>query len=158
MIFLSTFYYITRYLAIKQTNTLWNLETNKNLIDESFISDPIVLESPTQTKFSRGSSNRGIFFWGVGESDLGLFWGGDVCDFMAVWFCFILFSGNGKLAASIDSDSGIFIRLNRALSLAVKYYPVVSTKIINTKTKGLAVNFVNLLSQKKSWNLWIISG
>ncbi|XP_022339612.2 uncharacterized protein KIAA2013 homolog [Crassostrea virginica] len=43
--------------------------------------------------------------------------------------------GNGKLAASIDSDSGIFIRLNRALSLPVKYYPVVSTKIINTKAK-----------------------
>ena len=106
-----------------------------------------MLESPTQ--FSGGSSNWGIFFGG-GGSDLGLFLGGDVCDFMAVGFCFILFSGNGKLAASIDSDSGIFIRLNRALSLAVKYYPVVSTKIINTKAKGLTVNFVNLLSQKKS--------
>uniref|UniRef100_A0A8W8N3W7 Uncharacterized protein n=1 Tax=Magallana gigas TaxID=29159 RepID=A0A8W8N3W7_MAGGI len=43
--------------------------------------------------------------------------------------------GNGKIAASLDSDSGLFIRLNRALSLSVKYYPVVSTKIINAKAK-----------------------
>ncbi|XP_048727700.2 uncharacterized protein KIAA2013 homolog [Ostrea edulis] len=43
--------------------------------------------------------------------------------------------GNGKLAASLDSDSGLFIRLNRALSLPVKYYPVVSTKIINSKAR-----------------------
>lgn len=43
--------------------------------------------------------------------------------------------GNGKVAASLDSDSGLFIRLNRALSLPVKYYPVVSTKIINAKAK-----------------------
>lgn len=45
-------------------------------------------------------------------------------------------TGNGKIAASLDSDSGLFIRLNRALSLSVKYYPVVSTKIINAKAKG----------------------
>lgn len=120
-----------------QTHLCWKVQTRPNFLGEVL---------------------TGAYFFGVGGSDLGLFLGGDVCDFMAVGFCFILFSGNGKLAASIDSDSGIFIRLNRALSLPVKYYPVVSTKIINTKAKGLAVNFVNLLSQKKSWNLWIISG
>lgn len=54
-------------------------------------------------------------------------------------------TGNGKIAASLDSDSGLFIRLNRALSLSVKYYPVVSTKIINAKAKGCLYILFQLL-------------
>lgn len=61
------------------------------------------------------------------------------------WLHIFVFTGNGKIAASLDSDSGLFIRLNRALSLPVKYYPVVSTKIINAKAKGcLSIPLYNL--------------
>ena len=39
--------------------------------------------------------------------------------------CF--FSGNGRLAVALNTGNGMFIRLNKALSLPVKYWPVVST-------------------------------
>ena len=40
-----------------------------------------------------------------------------------------MYVGNGKIAAAFDSQNGAFIRLNRALSIPVKFYPVVQTHI-----------------------------
>ena len=45
-------------------------------------------------------------------------------------------SGNGYIAASFDSQNGLYIRLNRALSLPVKYYPVVETTIDGLQKEG----------------------
>lgn len=46
--------------------------------------------------------------------------------------------GNGHLAAALDSRNGLFVRLNRALSVPVKYYPVVTVSIdaAETSLKG----------------------
>ncbi|XP_041357319.1 uncharacterized protein KIAA2013 homolog [Gigantopelta aegis] len=40
-----------------------------------------------------------------------------------------MYVGNGKIAAAFDSQNGAFIRLNRALSIPVKFYPVIQTHI-----------------------------
>ncbi|XP_060565609.1 uncharacterized protein LOC132724696, partial [Ruditapes philippinarum] len=40
-----------------------------------------------------------------------------------------MYVGNGYIAASFDSQNGLYIRLNRALSLPVPYYPIVGTNI-----------------------------
>jgi hypothetical protein len=48
----------------------------------------------------------------------------------------IFFSGNGYIAASFDSQNGLYIRLNRALSLPVPYYPIVGTNIERVSREG----------------------
>ena len=45
-------------------------------------------------------------------------------------------SGNGRMAVSVNSVNGLFIRLNRALSLPVKYWPLVFTNIKKERTLG----------------------
>ncbi|XP_052801040.1 uncharacterized protein KIAA2013 homolog [Mya arenaria] len=47
--------------------------------------------------------------------------------------------GNGYLAVSFDSQNGLYIRLNRALSLPVPYYPVVNSYIDNTSKEEVDV-------------------
>ncbi|KAJ8298784.1 hypothetical protein KUTeg_022844 [Tegillarca granosa] len=42
--------------------------------------------------------------------------------------------GNGKVAVSLDGKSGLYIRLNRALSLPVRFYPLVGVSLQNDLT------------------------
>ncbi|KAL5007089.1 hypothetical protein ScPMuIL_015895 [Solemya velum] len=47
--------------------------------------------------------------------------------------------GNGVVAVSFNSEEGVFIRLNRALSLPVKFYPLVKVFVSGTKFKDAFV-------------------
>lgn len=55
------------------------------------------------------------------------------------------FAGNGYIAASFDSRNGLYIRLNRALSLEVPFYPVVGTSIESERKEGLFLWIFNEL-------------
>ncbi|XP_053384507.1 uncharacterized protein KIAA2013 homolog isoform X3 [Mercenaria mercenaria] len=50
-----------------------------------------------------------------------------------------MYVGNGYIAAAFDSQSGLYIRLNRALSLPVPYYPIVGTNIENIRREEVDV-------------------
>ncbi|XP_071121073.1 uncharacterized protein KIAA2013 homolog [Mytilus edulis] len=47
--------------------------------------------------------------------------------------------GNGKVSVSLDSEKGMYIRLNRALSLPVKYYPIVTAHLDDYSSKDATV-------------------
>lgn len=47
--------------------------------------------------------------------------------------------GNGKLAVSLNSQNGLYIRLNRALSLPIKYYPLVNVHADEYSSKDATV-------------------
>ena len=48
----------------------------------------------------------------------------------------IIFAGNGYIAAAFDSPNGLFIRGYRALSVPVKFYPVVETRVEDIPKEG----------------------
>lgn len=50
--------------------------------------------------------------------------------------CSNILTGNGYIAASFDSKNGVYIRLNRALSVQVPFYPVVGTMIEGQMKEG----------------------
>lgn len=56
---------------------------------------------------------------------------------LAIQNLFCYFSGNGKMAVAVNSQNGLYIRLNRALSLPVKYWPVIQTIVQKETVKGL---------------------
>lgn len=41
----------------------------------------------------------------------------------------VVYVGNGRVAVSLSSSNGLFVRLNRALSLPVKYWPLVTMSV-----------------------------
>ena len=49
--------------------------------------------------------------------------------------CFV--SGNGYIAASFDSRNGLYVRLNRALSVQVPFYPVIETMLEEGRREGM---------------------
>ncbi|XP_033751540.1 uncharacterized protein KIAA2013 homolog [Pecten maximus] len=54
--------------------------------------------------------------------------------------------GNGHLAAALGSSNGLFVRLNRALSLPVKFFPVVSAFMENTHSSVKEVTALHIKS------------
>lgn len=56
----------------------------------------------------------------------------------------VIYVGNGRMAVSVNSANGLFIRLNRALSLPVKYWPLVSFTI--KKENVLETNVLDIRS------------
>ncbi|KAL4225720.1 hypothetical protein ACF0H5_016409 [Mactra antiquata] len=50
-----------------------------------------------------------------------------------------VYTGNGYIAASYDSQNGLYIRLNRALSQPVPYYPVINVNIDDTTKEEVDV-------------------
>ncbi|XP_046367670.1 uncharacterized protein KIAA2013 homolog [Haliotis rufescens] len=69
-----------------------------------------------------------------------------------------IYVGNGKVAAAFDSQNGLFIRLNRALSLPVKFYPVVQTQVDGEPSReAFAVDMkagvaYRMQTVKRGWN------
>ncbi|KAK6191702.1 hypothetical protein SNE40_003319 [Patella caerulea] len=68
------------------------------------------------------------------------------------------YTGNGYIAAAFGTENGLFVRLNRALSLPVKFYPVVG---INVEHKDIKDAFVldlksgiahRMQALKQSWH------
>ncbi|KAK7500506.1 hypothetical protein BaRGS_00008413 [Batillaria attramentaria] len=51
----------------------------------------------------------------------------------------VVYVGNGKVALAFNSPNGMFVRLNRALSLPVKYWPLIHTTIQNEDVKETSV-------------------
>ena len=49
---------------------------------------------------------------------------------------FVFSIGNGYIAAAFDSQNGLFIRGYRALSVPVKFYPVVETTVEDIPKEG----------------------
>ncbi|CAG2213829.1 unnamed protein product [Mytilus edulis] len=57
--------------------------------------------------------------------------------------------GNGKVSVSLDSEKGMYIRLNRALSLTVKYYPIVTEHLDDYSSKDATVlNIHHVIADK----------
>ncbi|KAK7098672.1 hypothetical protein V1264_002919 [Littorina saxatilis] len=56
----------------------------------------------------------------------------------------VIYVGNGRMAAALNSANGLFIRLNRALSLPVKYWPLAVSTI--KKEKVLETNMLDIRS------------
>ncbi|XP_076471701.1 uncharacterized protein KIAA2013 homolog isoform X2 [Babylonia areolata] len=56
----------------------------------------------------------------------------------------VIYVGNGRMAVSVNSANGLFIRLNRALSLPVKYWPLVFANI--KKERVLETNVLDIRS------------
>lgn len=57
--------------------------------------------------------------------------------------------GNGNVAVLVNSNNGLYIRLNRALSLQSKYYPLVSVNLDEYKTSdATALNIHHGLAEK----------
>ncbi|PVD33839.1 hypothetical protein C0Q70_05100 [Pomacea canaliculata] len=51
----------------------------------------------------------------------------------------VIYVGNGKMAVAVNSQNGLYIRLNRALSLPVKYWPVIQTIVQKETVKEASV-------------------
>lgn len=58
------------------------------------------------------------------------------------------------MAVAVNSQNGLYIRLNRALSLPVKYWPVIQTIVQKETVKGLVqVSFHYHLCRRQAGSL-----